>query len=99
MHCCRLAFPILIFLYTLVLFSTGSLGARSYPLSYVYPGYYYWGTGRLYRQSLSGVYWSSTIYHSSDSYRLGIDDSRLIKTHTGNKREGRALRCVVRLIC
>ena len=77
--------------------STGSLGARSYPLSYVYPGLYYWGTGRLYYQALYGGYWSSTIYNSSDSYSLVMTGSRLIKAGTNNKRLGSALRCMAKL--
>ena len=77
--------------------STGSLGARSYPLSYVYSGYYYWATGRLYNQTLGGLYWSSTIYNSSSSYRLTMDGSSLAKAYAHNKRVGNALRCTIRL--
>ncbi|MBR3233700.1 hypothetical protein IKG12_02470, partial [Candidatus Saccharibacteria bacterium] len=76
--------------------STGSLGARSYPLSYVYSGYYYWGTGRLYNQTLIGRYWSSSIVSSTDSYYLYMDSTRLIKAYSTNKRFGFALRCVAR---
>ena len=78
--------------------STGSLGARSYPLSYVYSGYYYWATGRLYNQTLNGYYWSSSIASSTGSYRLGMDSTRLVKADSANKRNGRAMRCVARLI-
>ena len=78
--------------------STGSLGAGSYPLSYVYSGLYYWGTGRLYQQTLYGYYWSSTIYDSSNSYDLTMYGSRLIKAHTYNKRCGFALRCQIDIL-
>ncbi len=75
---------------------TGSLGARSYPLSYVYAGRYYWDTGRLYFQAVSGLYWSSSIVSSALSYRLYMYSTRLIKADSSNKRDGYALRCVTR---
>ena len=77
--------------------STGSLGAISYPLSYVYSGTYYWGTGRLYDQSLYGHYWSSSIVSSANSYRLRMNSTRLIKANSYNKRIGFALRCMAKL--
>ena len=76
--------------------STGSLGARSYPLSYVYSGYYYWVTGRLYYQTLIGDYWSSSIVSSTNSYNLNMGSTRLLKANSVNKRLGYALRCVAR---
>ena len=75
-------------------YSTGSLGARSYPLSYVYSGSYYWDTGRLYYQTLRGAYWSSSIVSSTDSYYLYMYSTRLIKAGSFNKRLGVALRCL-----
>ena len=77
--------------------STGSLGVRSYPLSYVYSGYYYWGTGRLYYQTLYGAYWSSSIVSSTNSYDLYMYSTRLIKANSANKRSGSALRCMAKL--
>ncbi len=79
-------------------FSTGSLGAGSYPLSYVYSGYYYWDTGMLYTQTVHGDYWSSSIASSTYSYRLAIYSTRLIKADSGNKRNGRALRCQIDML-
>ena len=76
-------------------FSIGSLGARSYPLSYVYSGYYYWDTGRLYFQTVGGYYWSSSIVSSTDSYALNMNSTRLVKARSDNKRIGFALRCIV----
>ena len=73
--------------------STGSLGARSYPLSYVYSGTYYWGLGRLYYQAVDGRDWSSSIDSSTNSYRLYMNNTRLIKADGTNKRNGHALRC------
>ncbi len=73
--------------------STGSLGARSYPLSYVYAGQYHWYYGRLYFQAVAGFYWSSSIYHSAGSYRLYMDITRSFIADTDNKRSGVILRC------
>ena len=73
---------------------TGSLGARSYPLSYVYSGYYYWGTGMLYHQTTFGYYWSSNVHSSAAGYRLDMNSTRLIKASTSNMRGGFALRCI-----
>ena len=74
--------------------STGSLGVRSYPLSYVNSGIYYWATGRLYHQSVDGYYWSSSIVSSIDSYGLVMYNKRLIMAYSTNKRFGVAMRCV-----
>ncbi|MBR3233443.1 hypothetical protein IKG12_01095 [Candidatus Saccharibacteria bacterium] len=75
--------------------STGSLGARSYPLSYVKSGVYYWELGRLYHQTLESAYWSSSIYDGYGSYRLVMNDARLIEAGANNKRYGFTLHCVV----
>ena len=75
--------------------ASGNKNARSYPLSYVYSGSYYWGTGRLYLQTVYGYYWSSSIVSSTDSYRLDMSSTRLIKAYSNNKRIGYALRCVI----
>ena len=76
---------------------SGSKNARSYPSSYVYSGVYYWDTGRLYGQTVNGGYWSSSIVSSTDSYDLYMDNTRLIKANSHNKRSGRPLRCVTSL--
>ena len=47
----------------------------------------------LYTQTVHGDYWSSSIASSTYSYRLAIYSTRLIKADSGNKRNGRALRC------
>ena len=80
--------------YLVSLSFTGSLGARSYPLSYVYSGRYYWDTGRLYGQTIYGLYWSSSIANNSNNYGLHMASTRLIKANTNDKRSGNALRCV-----
>ena len=66
-------------------------------MSYVKSGIYYWDTGRLYYQTVSGYYWSSSIVSSTDSYGLSMSSARLIKAGSLNKRCGRALRCVTSL--
>ena len=78
---------------------SGNENARSYPLSYVYSGTYYWSTGRLYVQTVSGTYWPSSDYTSTNSYRLRMYNTRLIKADTYNKRYGGALRCIPKLAC
>ena len=76
---------------------SGSRGARSYPTSYVYPGIYYWATGKLYYQSLDGSYWSSSITSSTNSYYIGMNSTRLVKSYTYYKYHGLPLRCIIRL--
>ena len=71
---------------------------KSYPFSYVYSGNYYWGTGRLYRQSGVGLYWSSTVVSSPDAYYLDTWSSVVRPTHTVNRASGLAVRCVRFLI-
>ncbi|MBR3233702.1 hypothetical protein IKG12_02480 [Candidatus Saccharibacteria bacterium] len=92
-HNKRFGFPLRCVMALRFFLSTGSLGARSYPLSYVYSGYYYWDTGRLYDQTVIGSYWSSSIVSSTSSYDLAMNNTRLIKANSGNKRYGLALRC------
>ena len=77
--------------------STGSLGARSYPLSYVYTGYYYWGTGRLYDQAIAGRYWSPSIKNNIHGYYQSMNSINLVVANDTNKRCGLTLRCTVRL--
>ena len=80
------------------LFSTGSLGARSYPLSYVNSGAYAWSTGRLYYQTSGGYGWSSSIAGDTAGYYLAIGSTRLEKARITNKRLGHFLRCLLNSI-
>ena len=92
-HNKRFGFPLRCVMALRFFLSTGSLGARSYPLSYVLSGIYYWDTGMLYTQTVDGNYWSSSIASSASSYRLLMYNPRLVKANSGNKRYGLALRC------
>ena len=67
---------------------------KSYPLSYVYSGSYYWLTGRLYYQTNDGYYWSSGIVSSTVAYRLRTWSSVVRPAESSNKAVGSALRCV-----
>ena len=66
----------------------------SYPLSYIFSGEYYWDMGRSYNQTLTGLYWSSTMSSAIYNFRLYTNGIRLFKTSGGDKRDGLALRCV-----
>ena len=74
--------------------SSGSTGARRYPLSYVFSGRYYWGSGTLYYQDSGGYWWSTAAYSGSNAYYLGMDSSNLGPQSNANKAFGFALRCV-----
>ncbi|MBR5408541.1 hypothetical protein IK112_01165 [Candidatus Saccharibacteria bacterium] len=73
-------------------FSSHSTGARRYPLSYVFSGYYYWGNGNLYNQDSSGSWWSTAAYSGSNAYDLYMDSSALLPQGSSNKAGGFALR-------
>ncbi len=73
--------------------TTDATKVKSYPFSYVYSGNYYWGTGRLYRQSNSGFYWSSTVVSSTNAYFLDTWSSAVRPADTANKVGGYAVRC------
>ena len=75
---------------------SGNRSARSYPLSYVYSGFYFWDAGRFFLQTLNGYYWSSSIYNSNLSYRMSMYSINLIKANSNDKRLGLALRCVIK---
>ncbi|MBR2600631.1 hypothetical protein IKE07_00615, partial [Candidatus Saccharibacteria bacterium] len=74
--------------------ATDATKIKSYPFSYVYSGYYYWYTGRLYYQSNLGYYWSSTVVSSTRAYFLHTWSSDVRPASTDNKAGGFAVRCV-----
>ena len=89
-----------------VLFNTYSIGfddgtatdtakIKSYPLSYVYSGSYYWNVGRLYYQSYAGYYWASTILNGTAAYRLDTYSSIIRPTNAATKAGGFAIRCTL----
>ena len=73
--------------------TTGQVIVRSYPFSYVYTGYFYWGKGRLYSQGDRGSYWPSTINSSTGAYLLNTWPTGVDPAATGSKAVGVALRC------
>ena len=74
--------------------AAGATKIKSYPLSYVYSGLYLWNTGRLYLQSNSGFYWSSTVVSSTNAYSLDTWSSGVRPAYTRSKADGYAVRCV-----
>ena len=80
--------------YSLTDSQAGVTKLKSYPFSYVYSGSYYWHTGRLYRQSSNGFYWSSTVItNSTSAYRLA--SSAVLSADSDSRAGGVALRCVL----
>ncbi|MBQ3325890.1 hypothetical protein IJG79_01950 [Candidatus Saccharibacteria bacterium] len=67
---------------------------HSYPLDYVYSGFYYWYTGRLYRQGSNAYLWSSTIVSSTNAYSLHTWSTAVQPAESNTKVLGIALRCV-----
>ena len=76
--------------------ATDATKVKSYPFSYIYSGYYFWGTGRLYDQSNNGRYWSPTVVSSTHAYILYTWSSVVRPADTGKKAGGNAIRCVTR---
>ena len=69
---------------------------RSYPLSYIFTGIYYWDKGMFYNQKMDGRYWSTNVANQNDAYYLYIPGgTRLLVYYTNNRRFGQNLRCVI----
>ena len=77
--------------YSLTEDQTGATKLKSYPFSYIYSGSYYWHTGRLYRQTSNGYYWSSAVVNGS-AYRMVT--SAAVPAVSDAKSGGIPLRCV-----
>ena len=75
----------------------GATGIKSYPLDNVYFGYYFWGTGRLYYQSVDADVWSSTIASSTGAYRLHTWSTVVRPAESDSKARGYALRCAIQI--
>ena len=80
--------------YSLTNSQAGSEGLRSYPLSFVFSGNYYWGHGSLYYQSTGGHWWSSTVVSDTNSRSLYVYSSELRPQGNNNKLYGFGVRCV-----
>ena len=79
--------------YSIVDDETSATKVKSYPFSYVYSGFYFWGTGRLYNQSNGGLYWSSTVFSNTNAYLLSTWSSVVSPASTDNKADGVTVRC------
>ena len=65
----------------------------SYPFSYVYSGYYYWNKGRLYRQTSTGYYWSSTNGSGVSVFLMSTWSGEVRRANVDSKLRGQAFRC------
>ena len=68
---------------------------KSYPFSYIYSGFYYWATGRLYAQNNAGAYWSSTTISNSAAYSLYTWSAVIQSSNTPGKAFGYTIRCAL----
>ena len=69
----------------------GSTSARSYPVSLVYSGYYFWRWANLNRQNSAGDWWTSTAHSSVNSYGVYIDSTLLLIPDNYEKEYGVSL--------
>ena len=77
--------------------SSGSTGARRYPLSYVYSGVYYWlnGYGLVDGQNSRGYWWSITANSAGEAYFLYTYASFLDPQYSTGKTNGQSLRSTI----
>ena len=79
-------------------FNTGATAdatkIKSYPFSYVYPGYYDWATGRLYSLGTSTGLWASTVNNSTGAYFMATWSTAVHSNLTTNRARGYTLRCI-----
>ena len=71
---------------------TGSSAARSYPVSLVLSGVYFWETGQILYQNQGTGYLSLLSKNDSSIYFLNIYDSHLGSEDSVDKRRGLSLR-------
>ena len=80
-------------------FNTGTTAdatkIKSYPFSYVYPGYYDWATGRLYSLGTSTGLWASTVNNSTGAYFMATWSTAVHSNLTTNRARGYTLHCVL----
>ena len=67
---------------------------KSYPFSNVYSGDFNWETGRLYGQTIDGIFWPSTIQSASGVYRMSTGWGGIRTDGLDSKNAGFAIRCV-----
>ena len=85
---------IILSLFDSIVNSSGSTGARRYPLSYVLSGISSWSGFNIADQGYRGFYWSTIAYSASNTYILGIDPNYLTPQTNYPKIGGFSLRCV-----
>ena len=76
--------------------ANGSRALRSFPLSIVFSGYYYWVNGGLSSRGTYGYYWSSTPYALTRAHYLNFNSTGVNPQNGYNKTFGLAVRCVAR---
>ena len=75
--------------------SAGSSAARSYPVSLVMSGYYYWQKGIISSQNVLGLLWSSSLVKQGEDWVLVLMlGSDFIRGSTQEYFHGFSLRCV-----
>ena len=67
---------------------------KSYPISYVFSGYFGWYTGRLYNLNAYGYHWSSTSTYNKHAFYLLVWSSTIKPSNLDRKAGGPTLRCV-----
>ena len=79
-------------------FSNGSSAdvdkVNSYPLSYIYAGFFHWSSGRFYHQGSRDYYWSSTLANDTAAYYLDMWPTGVRPSDKLNKLTGSTVRCV-----
>ena len=73
----------------------GSTSIRSYPISVIRSGLYFWQQAALYLQTMSGFYWSITNTGWNNAYRLDTYQEGFNITESGNKTYGQPVRCTL----
>ncbi len=73
--------------------ATGSIGIRSYPLDYVFSGYYL-GKG-VAGANYGMVAWSSTVKSANGSYRLYSTNNTLQSSSSDTKESAQTVRCAL----
>ncbi len=93
------AFKALLSSYSIANNNTGSIAGRSYPLSYLLSGNYYWYYGRLSHLGSYGNWWSNTIEGGGRAYYLTIGEDGIYADDNYGMDLGFPLRCVSTYLC
>ena len=88
------SFAFLFNTYSLISDYSSTTKLRSYPLSYIYPGYYTWNEGKYYFQGTLGIYTTATTKYSSHSYVFNSWNAYIDYLNVYGKASGGELRCV-----